>query len=98
MRALMVLLVMACPALADDAESPNTTHKGQFGLSARLGVGVRAIATYGANVFCGADVNDRVCIGRAPMAFDLEAAYGVADSIELTLELRIGAESDFGAT
>ncbi len=98
MRAIMVLLAMASPALADDTEAPITTHKGQFGLSARLGVGVRAIATYDADVFCGADVDDRVCTGRAPMALDLEASYGVADSIELTLEMRIGLESDFGAT
>lgn len=98
MRAIMVLLMLASPAVADDIDSPITSHKGQFGLSARMGLGVRAIATYDATVFCGADVDDRVCTGRSPMALDLEAAYGVADSIELTLEMRIGLESDFGAS
>src|SRR5918993_598625 len=103
MRALGVILALgalaalAAPALADDADvdadSAITSHKGQVGVSARLGVGVRAIATYERDVFCGADVDDRVCTGRSPMSLDLEAAYGIKDSIELTLELRIGLES-----
>jgi hypothetical protein len=103
MRAFHVIGVLAAlasiaprPSAADD-EEPISTHKGQFGLSARLGVGVRAIATYERDVFCGADVDDRVCTGRSPMALDLEAAYGVKDSIELTFELRIGLEQDFGS-
>lgn len=101
MRAIRVILALgalAAPALADDTEPAITFHKGQFGLSARLGVGVRAIATYERDVFCGSDVDDRVCTGRTPMSLDLEAAYGVKDSIEVTLELRIGLESDFGST
>ena len=101
MRVLTVVIVVlwaaASGALADDLEPEITSHKGQFGVSARLGVGVRAIATYDRTVFCGSDVDDRVCTGRAPLALDLEAAYGVKDSIELTLELRIGLESDFGS-
>lgn len=96
-RVFAVLAALAAPAVADDVE-PMTTHKGQFGLSTRLGVGVRAIATYDRTVFCGADVDDRVCTGRSPMALDLEASYGVMDAVELTLELRIGLERDFGAT
>lgn len=101
MRAILVLLALvahSAPVRADDTEPAITSHEGQFGLSARLGVGVRAIATYDKTVFCGSDADDRVCTGRTPMSIDLEAAYGVARSIELTLELRIGLESDFGAT
>lgn len=102
MRWTLVLLALAgqlATASADDeAEPAITSHKGQFGLSARLGVGVRAIATYEKNVFCGSDADDRVCTGRAPMSLDLEASYGVAPSIEATLELRVGLERDFGAT
>jgi hypothetical protein len=101
MRAHPVVLLLAglcASAAADDTEPAITSHKGQFGLSARIGVGVRAIATYEKTVFCGSDVDDRVCTGRAPMSLDLEAAYGVAPSIEATLELRIGLESDFGST
>jgi len=96
-RVFAVLAALAAPAAADDVE-PITTHKGQFGLSTRLGVGVRAIATYDRTVFCGADVDDRVCTGRSPMALDLEASYGIQDRVELTLELRVGLERDFGAT
>jgi hypothetical protein len=99
MRAHLVVLLVAClqgAASADDPDPAITSHKGQFGVSARLGVGVRAIATYEKTVFCGSDVDDRVCTGRTPMSLDLEAAYGVAPSIEATLELRIGLESDFG--
>jgi hypothetical protein len=98
MRVILVVLLFASPAWADDTEPAITSHKGQFGLSARMGIGVRAIATYDKTVFCGAEVDDRVCTGRAPMSLDLEAAYGFADSIEATLELRIGIESDFGST
>lgn len=102
MRWTLVLLAVVgqlAPAWADDeAEPAITSHKGQFGLSARIGVGVRAIATYEKNVFCGNDADDRVCTGRNPMSLDLEASYGVAPSIEATLELRVGLESDFGAT
>ena len=96
-RVIAVLWVLAAPALADDVE-PITSHRGQFGLSARLGLGVRAIATYDRTVFCGSDVDDRVCTGRSPMSLDLEASYGIKDSVELTLELRLGLERDFGAT
>ena len=98
MRAILVLLLLvAAPVRADDTDPAGMSHKGQFGVSARLGVGVRAIATYEKNVFCGDDANDRVCTGRNPMSLDLEAAYGVAPSIEATLELRVGLERDFGA-
>jgi hypothetical protein len=97
MRAILVVLLFASPAWADDTDPPITGHKGQFGLSARMAVGVRAIATYDRTVFCGAEVEDRVCTGRAPMSLDLEASYGVTSSIEATLEFRIGIESDFGS-
>jgi hypothetical protein len=97
MRAILVVMLFASPVWADDTDPPLTGHKGQFGLSARMGVGVRAIATYDRTVFCGAEVEDRVCTGRAPMSLDLEAAFGVSSTIEATLELRVGIESDFGA-
>jgi hypothetical protein len=37
-----------------------------------------------------------VCTGRAPLAIDFEAGYGVARAIDVFLELRIGLEPDFG--
>jgi hypothetical protein len=96
------LLLAGGPAHADDTDLPATYHKGQFGLSARLGLGVRGIATYGTkDEYCGSiDQEDggpaSVCTGRTPLALDLEASYGVARSIELALELRVGIERDFG--
>jgi hypothetical protein len=102
MRALLVLLAISTPAWADDGEPAATFHKGQFGASARFGLGARGIATYDNTVYCGKTDpmaehgRASVCTGRTPLALDLEAAYGVAQSIELTLELRIGLERDFG--
>jgi hypothetical protein len=103
MRWMLVLLVLAAPsvALADD-DFP-TTHKGQFGISARLGLGVRGIATYNSD-YCGVldttakNGNAPVCSARSPLFLDLEPSYGVGQTIELTLGLHIGLEADFGPT
>src|SRR5213075_3036477 len=98
---LGVFAVVGTAHAGDGTELPATYHKGQFGLSARLGLGIRGIATYDDADYCGAiDKEDggfaSVCTGRTPMALDLEAAYGVAKSVELTLEMRLGLERDFG--
>lgn len=98
---LGAVLALAGTAAADDTELPATYHKGQFGVSARLGLGVRGIATYDSADYCGSiDMEDggfaSVCTGRLPLALDLEASYGVAKSIELALELRLGIQTDFG--
>jgi len=104
MRVILVLLLVTTPAWADDIEPEGTFHKGQFGMSARFGLGVRGIATYDSMDYCGkldpeAEFgNAPVCAGRTPISLDLEAAYGIAKSIELTLELRIGIESDIGSS
>jgi hypothetical protein len=101
--AAVVMSASAAPALADDAEPPATFHKGQVGLSARLGLGVYGIATYDNKYYCGALDSTTssgyapVCTGRSPFALDLEGSYGVTRSIELALELRLGFERDFGA-
>jgi len=115
----LLLLAVSMPAWAQEApttpapatapaaseEPPITFHKGQFGLSARLGLGVRGIATYKNTIWCGATDPEgefmnfaSVCTGRTPFTIDFEAAYGVANSIELTLELRVGIERDLGGT
>jgi hypothetical protein len=100
--ALLVILAVCTPVWADDQVSPITFHKGQFGGSVRFGLGARGIATYENTIYCGKlDPQAEhgfasVCTGRTPLALDLEAAYGVANSIELTLEMRLGLERDFG--
>ena len=97
-----VLLAIAAPALADDSEPPVTFHKGQVGFSARFGLGERAIATYDSKYYCGTlDSTAKygyapVCTERTPLALGLEASYGVATTVELLVELRLGLERDFG--
>jgi hypothetical protein len=99
-----VLGIIAGPAAADDGELPATFHKGQFGVSARLSMGVRGIATYENNVYCGTTDPQAefgyasVCTGRTPLALDLEASYGITPTIDLVLEMRLGIETDFGRT
>jgi hypothetical protein len=102
--AAVAAVAAAAPARADDAgEPPATFHKGQLGISARFGLGVRGIATYNSD-YCGKsdptakNGNAPVCTGRAPLAFDLEGAFGVAKHVELLVELRIGIERDFAPT
>lgn len=97
----LALLLLAAPVAADD-DAP-ITHKGQFGISARLGLGVRGIATYNSD-YCGVldstakNGNAPVCTGRSPFALDLEPSFGVGRAIELTLGFHVGLERDFGAT
>jgi hypothetical protein len=97
----VVVLGLGTARADDGTELPATYHKGQFGLSARVGLGVRAIVTYDKTDYCGAtDEEDggeaSVCAGVAPLGLDLEGSYGVTPSIELALELRVGITKDFG--
>jgi hypothetical protein len=102
MRAILVFLALTTPVWADDSEPPITFHKGQLGVSARFGLGVRGIATYDNMIYCGTTDTmaaygyASVCTGRTPLALDLELAYGLTGSIEAILELRLGLERDFG--
>jgi hypothetical protein len=101
MRWCLALLLLTSVASADD-EIP-ATHQGQFGFSARLGLGYRAIATYNSD-YCGVtdttakNNNAPVCVTRSPFFLELEPSYGIAKAIELTLGLHFGIESDFGPT
>lgn len=101
MRALVVLAVVFASGQTAHADS---THKGQFGGSARLGLGVRGIATYENKHYCGKTDTQAefgyasVCTGRMPLTLDLEGSYGIGRKVDLALELRVGLESDFGTT
>ena len=83
---------------------PRQGVAGQFGISLRLGLGLRAITTYDKGVYCGTtDASTSsgyapVCVGRSPFALDLEASYGLRARLEAFLELRLGIESDFGSS
>ena len=94
----------AAPEPAAPAVQPGAlTHKGQFELSLRLPIGVRAIVPYDDGEYCGKVDRQTssgyapVCAGRAPFSIDLELGYGVSRRIDLLLELRIGLERDFAA-
>lgn len=97
-------------AAADVAPQPATepaadySHKGQFQVSTRLALGLRAIVPYDKADYCGqtdsstSTGNAPVCTGRAPFSFDVELGYGVAKRVDLILDLRLGLETDFAAT
>gem|GEM_PF-3107373 len=80
------------------------SHEGKIGFSARLGVGLRAIATYDPKVFCGttdtmeSTGNARVCVARAPLALGLELSYGLTRHVDLLAEMQFGLEQDFAST
>ena len=101
---VLAVLVLAGTAHADDADNGPAAafHKGQLGVSARFGLGMRGIVTYDSMNYCGKTDstakygNASVCTGRAPARLDLEGAYGIAKNIELLFELGIGLERDFG--
>ena len=102
MRALVACAVLL-PSLVHAEEPSAASHHKQFQLSARLAFGLRGIVTYDEE-YCGDTDTSRpsgfarVCTGRSPQAIDLEFGYGIKRSIDLTLELRLGIEQDFGNT
>jgi len=102
MRALLVVAVLATTASADSgSEDAGFTHKGQFEMSVRGALGMRALVPYDDEDFCGetdSTGNASVCVGRSPFTLDFEPAYGVARAIDAFVELRIGIEADFGST
>ena len=91
------------PPLRDPSKGP-FEHKGQFGVSLRLAEGLRGIATYHNGDYCGATSTDEtnglaaVCLSRSPIALELEMAYGAGRHLDVLLEMKLGLESDFGAT
>jgi hypothetical protein len=80
------------------------SHEGKIGFSARIGVGLRAVATYDPKVYCGttdtmeSSGNARVCVGRAPLALGLELSYGLTRHVDLLAEMQFGLEQDFAST
>jgi hypothetical protein len=100
-RLVIVCMLLSVPAWADDDDT-SYSHKRQVGLSLRSGIGVSATIPYKSTVYCGAtdstmSGNAAVCTERAPFALALEASYGVAAAVELTLGFQFGLEHDFGA-
>lgn len=94
---------VTAPRLRDPSKGP-FFHAGQIGVSARLALGMRGTATYHDTDYCGSTSTDTntgnapVCLTRAPLALEVEMAYGVGRKVDLLLEMKIGLESDFGST
>ena len=92
------------PAPITPEDRARFSHKGQFGLSMRMGLGVRAIATYDDTVYCGTTdtsvttQNAPVCSGRAPFELGFEVSYGVTKRLDAFLEADFAVEHDFGAS
>jgi hypothetical protein len=82
--------------------SVRLSHHKQVQVSIRFASGLRAIAPYGSDEFCGDVDTSRangfaaVCTGRTPFSVDFELGYGVARKVDLFLEFRLGLETDFG--
>lgn len=110
----IALLLVGTAAHAEDVPPPKDppkpvpasvrlSHHKQFGVSLRFVEGLRAIAPYD-DEFCGStDAQNgnqfsAVCTGRSPFAVDLELGYGIAQKVDLFLELRLGLEADFGSS
>ncbi len=95
-------LIKPNPAPAPEAPV-RLSHKGQFELSARLALGLRAITPYHEE-YCGkqdATASNgfaAVCTGRAPFSLDFEIGYGVGHRVDAFIELRLALEQDFGAS
>ncbi len=104
MRILLVVAILcAAPsARADDSLPGPDQHKGQLGVSLRLGTGIRGIATFDSMLYCGKQDSTAayghapVCTARSPLALDLELGYGVTSAIDLLVEMKLGLERDFG--
>ena len=90
--------------LSPETAPANLDHTGQFGISLRLALGLRAITPFDKAVYCGktdasaSSGNAPVCVGRSPFSLDLEASYGLRAKLDAFLEIRLGIETDFGSS
>src|SRR5262245_17360079 len=91
MHALIFLQALAT------ASSPRLDHHNQFVLSVSPGVGYRVIFPYNDGEFCG-DMGKRVCTSRLPWFLEVEAGFGITESLDLIADLRFGLEQDFNAS
>lgn len=90
------------PAAKPVPASVRLSHHKQFEVSLRFVEGLRAIAPYSDDAYCGKTDASRtnqfaaVCTGRSPFSIDLELGYGVTRKVDAFVELRLGIEPDFG--
>lgn len=83
------------------AAKKGLSHKYQFGVAARAGTGYRIIAPYHEE-YCGDRKDDggnkSVCGSRQKVWLELSPSFGVSQSLELLVDVRLYLESDFTNT
>jgi len=77
---------------------PSLSHDMQFGLAVMPGDGYRVVVPYTRDLTdCGdhAQMGAHVCSSRAPMFLDLQPSFGIEQSWDIIVDLRLGLEKDF---
>lgn len=85
------------PPASAPRPDPSLSHRYQLGLGLRVGTGYRVIAPYEDGQFCG-DAKKRVCGARQPVWLEISPSFGVTQSLELLVDLRLFLEDDFATT
>ena len=68
--------------------SENLSHRYQFGLGLRAGSGYRIIAPYNEES-CGQAAGEKICRGLYPPWFEVSPSFGITDSLELLVDIRL---------
>lgn len=77
---------------------PSLSHDMQFGLAVMPGDGYRVVVPYTRDVTdCGdhAQMGAHFCGNRAPMFLDVQPSFGIEQSWDILVDLRLGLEKDF---
>ena len=89
---------VAGPEVSPPQMVPSLSHDLQFGLAVLFGDGYRIIFPYTSQpVDCGDAhaMGARVCTNRAPSFIDLQPSFGISQSWDVLVDLRLGIEKDF---
>ena len=84
------------PAFVERKLVPSLSHDLQFGMAVMPGGGYRIVFPYKENVDCG-DANNtmaRVCTNRSPFFIDLQPSFGLSESWDVLLDVRLSVEEN----
>jgi hypothetical protein len=84
------------PAPVERRLVPSLSHDLQFGIAVMPGGGYRIVFPYKENLDCG-DANNnmaRVCTSRSPFFIDLQPSFGVSESWDVLLDVRLSFEEN----
>lgn len=77
---------------------PSLSHDMQFGLAVMPGDGYRVVIPYTHDITdCGdrTQMGAHVCGSRAPMFLDIQPSFGIEQSWDILVDLRLGLEKDY---